>query len=218
MNGKSKREQRLALTKENIIEVAGNLFAKKGIANVAFDDLAKEAGYSRTTLYSHFTGKDDIINYIVLRTMSTVHEAMQKAIRQPVRSDQQFRYLCYELISLCEDKPFYYKSMLEFIDASPDGRAQNPVLEEIYQIGEKLNGDFARIINTGVEQGIFRDDLNVLPTGLILWSCLTALISLLQNKQNYIEQHMLSKQEFLDYGFNLILRTVLAYPVQERIY
>jgi hypothetical protein len=83
------------------------------------------------------------------------------------------------------------------------------LLEEIYQLGETLNEDFALIIHAGVKQGLFRDDLQVAPAGLILWSCLTTLISLALSKRAYIESTMLSAQEFFDYGFDLILRTVL---------
>jgi hypothetical protein len=115
----------------------------------------------------------------------------------------------FELMNLCEEKPFYYRTMLEYIDASPEGRAHNPVLDEVYHVGERLNDDFAQIVGLGVAQGVFRDDLNVAPTGLILWSCLTSLISLLHNKRKYIESEMLSAQEFYDYAFNLLLRTVL---------
>lgn len=206
---KRKHDTRTELTKENIIEVASGLFVERGITNVAFDDIAKAAGYSRTTVYAHFSGKEDIIHYIALRTMTQIHELMQKVIKQPVQADQQLKFVSYDLINICNDKPFYYKCMLEYLDASPEGRAKNPILEEIYQIGEKLNDGFACIIDAGVAQGIFRSDLSVLPTGLILWSCITSLISLLSNKQAYIESKMQSTQQFYDYGFNLILRTVL---------
>lgn len=209
MTEKRKRNQRTEFTKENIITVASGLFAEKGITNVAFDDIAKAAGYSRTTVYAHFSGKDDIVHYIALQTMTAIHEVMQKVMRQPVQADQQLRFLSYELINICNDKPFYYKCMLEQIDASSAGRAKNPILEEIYQIGEKLNEDFSCIISTGVGQGIFRSDLHVLPAGLILWSFITSLISLLHNKQEYIDHKIMSVPEFYDYGFSLLLRIVL---------
>lgn len=205
----SKREQRGDRTKENIVNIAGELFAARGITNVAIDDIAKAAGYSRTTVYSHFGSKDDIINYMVLRTMNIVLAAMHKVEKSTVQADQQFRLLCYELVALCDEMPFFYKCMLEYIDASLEGRQANPVLEEIYQRGEQLNEEFARIIASGVEQGIFRDDLNVVPTGLILSSCFTTLISIMQNKCRYIEAEMMSAPEFIDYGFNLILRSIL---------
>jgi AcrR family transcriptional regulator len=203
------RVRRAELTRENIAEAADHLFAERGIANVTFDDIAGAAGCSRTTVYAHFAGKDDIVNYIVLSSMGLVLKAMQKVMRQPARADRQLRFLGYELVNLCEERPFFYRYMLERIDASLEGRAENPALEEIYRMGERLNGDFARIIDAGVEQGVFRDDLAAAPTGLILWSCLTSLIGLLRNKREYIERDMLPAHEFFDYGFNLILRAVL---------
>lgn len=206
----SKVTQQLQLTKPDYIaEVAGQLFSDKGIAGVTFDDIAKAAGCSRTTVYAYFPGKDDIINHIALCAFRHIHKMMQKVIKQPVRADEQLRFLSYELISFCTDKPFYYNCMLEYIDASPEGRKLKPVLEDIYKLGEELNEAFARIITSGINQGIFREDLKVKPAGLILWSSLTALISLIKNKRDYIENEMLPTQDFLDYGFRLLLGSVM---------
>lgn len=195
--------------KDFIADISGRLISEKGISGVTYDDIAKAAGCSRTTVYAYFPCKDDIINYIALCAFRHISNIMQKVIKQPVRADEQLRLLSYELISLCDEKPFYYKCMLEHIDASPEGRKKNPILDEIYNLGEQLNKDFAQIIYLGVSQGIFRDDLKVKPAGLILWSFLATLISLLMNKRDYIESEMLSSQEFLDYGFWLLLRIVM---------
>lgn len=195
--------------KNYITETAGKLFIEKGTTAVTYEDIAKAAGCSRTTVYSYFAAKEDIINYIVLSAFSHIRMIMQKISKQPLRADEQLRLLSYELISFCEEKPFYYKCMLENIDASPEGRKKNPLLEDIYNLGEQLNEYFTGIITLGISQGIFREDLKSRPAGLILWSFLTSLVGLMRNKKDYIESDILPMQDFLEYGFRMLLRIVM---------
>jgi TetR/AcrR family transcriptional regulator, cholesterol catabolism regulator len=47
--------------RERIIEKAERLFFKYGIKSVTMDDIARELGISKKTIYQHFTDKDGIV-------------------------------------------------------------------------------------------------------------------------------------------------------------
>ncbi|SFB88579.1 TetR/AcrR family transcriptional regulator [Pseudoalteromonas denitrificans] len=48
------------LKREQIIEAATKLFIEQGYPNTSMDKIAKEAGVSKQTVYSHFTDKDTL--------------------------------------------------------------------------------------------------------------------------------------------------------------
>ena len=50
--------------KDNIVLKSRNLFLKYGIKSVAMDDIARELGISKKTLYQHFETKNDIIKTV----------------------------------------------------------------------------------------------------------------------------------------------------------
>ncbi len=47
--------------RERIVSTARDLFHRHGIRAVGIDTIAEVAGTNKTTLYRHFTSKDDLI-------------------------------------------------------------------------------------------------------------------------------------------------------------
>ena len=57
-------EKRKNNNKNEIVDAAERLFFSKGYDNSAMDEIAKEAGYTKRTLYSYFTSKEEIYEKI----------------------------------------------------------------------------------------------------------------------------------------------------------
>lgn len=53
--------------KNEILDVAEQLFAEKGFDNASTNDIIKQIGIARGTLYHHFSSKEDILDAIVER-------------------------------------------------------------------------------------------------------------------------------------------------------
>lgn len=51
------------MNKEQISSIAQKLFFEKGTKAVSIDDIAKELGMSKKTIYNFFTSKDEIVEY-----------------------------------------------------------------------------------------------------------------------------------------------------------
>src|SRR6266545_4652109 len=54
------RAERRAQTREELLEAAARVFARKGYAGASVDDIAEEAGFTVGALYSNFEGKQDL--------------------------------------------------------------------------------------------------------------------------------------------------------------
>jgi len=52
---------------DRLFEAALTCFARVGVAKTTLDDVAREAGCSRATLYRHFPGKQPLVNALVVR-------------------------------------------------------------------------------------------------------------------------------------------------------
>ncbi len=55
------RKQQKNYTRQRLLQVSRELFVKKGPQATGIEDIAKAAGTSRATVYTHFAGKQDII-------------------------------------------------------------------------------------------------------------------------------------------------------------
>ncbi|MBN2726540.1 TetR/AcrR family transcriptional regulator [Candidatus Mcinerneyibacteriota bacterium] len=60
-----KREWEFKMKKDLIADAAADLFLEKGVENVTLAEIASQVGYSKSSLYSYFKSRDDIISYLV---------------------------------------------------------------------------------------------------------------------------------------------------------
>ena len=62
------RRDREKLTRENeIIQAAENIFRLEGYENASMDDIAREAQFTKRTLYQYFPSKDDLFFAVLLK-------------------------------------------------------------------------------------------------------------------------------------------------------
>jgi AcrR family transcriptional regulator len=58
---RSRREERKAETRAELIAAAAKVFAQRGLHGASMQDIANEAGWSTGAIYWHFKGKDDLM-------------------------------------------------------------------------------------------------------------------------------------------------------------
>ena len=65
-------------TKERILEVSLELFAQSGYLGTSMSDIAHQLGITKSALYKHYTGKQEILNSIVEKMSKTDYEQAEK--------------------------------------------------------------------------------------------------------------------------------------------
>ena len=68
---------------EQIAEAALRLFARYGYKRTSMDDIAREAGVARATLYLHFKGKDDVFRAMLAGLGGRVETRCREALAMP---------------------------------------------------------------------------------------------------------------------------------------
>ena len=74
------RQESQEQTRQNLLDEAIKVFAKKGIAGTSLDEIAKRAGYSKGAVYSNFTSKDDLALTVLERQAEAQLEALKNLI------------------------------------------------------------------------------------------------------------------------------------------
>lgn len=67
---------------DRILEAAAGLFYESGIRGVGVDEVVAASGVSKSTLYTHFRTKDDLVAAYLARTDVTWLEQLQSAAQQ----------------------------------------------------------------------------------------------------------------------------------------
>ena len=78
----SKRKIQLADFNRTVILTTSNtLFLSRGIENTTMDVIAHETGFSKTTLYTYFENKKDILDHLILQGMEHFHQEVLRKVR-----------------------------------------------------------------------------------------------------------------------------------------
>lgn len=204
-----RKKEPQSVHRKNISAAAEQLFMAKGIENTSMNDIAGAAGYSKATLYVYFKNKEEIISFVVLESMKTLHRYLSEAFDNRNDAKTGFMKMCHALLKYQEEYPLYFKLVLDNINIDFESREFLPDEKETFLVGEAINELIATYFSTKIQSGELRPDIQVIPTLFACWGMISGVIQLAANKEAYIYQQMgLSKEEFLSIGFETLYRSL----------
>lgn len=206
-----RKKEPQSVHRKHIAVAAEQLFLKKGIENTSMNEIAKEAGYSKATLYVYFKNKEELIGFLVLESMQKLYEYISLALQQGEDILERYHRICHALLRYEEEYPFYFKMVLETIDIDFTSDHFLPEEKETFLIGEKINQLLIEFLKEGIAHGEIEPDLELSQTIFVFWGTMSGLIQLAANKEAYIMQQMgRSKEAFLSYGFDMLYQSITA--------
>ena len=136
----SKRKIQLADFNRTVILTTSNtLFLSRGIENTTMDVIAHETGFSKTTLYTYFENKKDILDHLILQGMEHFHQEVLKIANRQNSFRDFYRELCHALIALHETSIAYFPAITGQIANHEKITKNNKAFKSISMIGEQIN-------------------------------------------------------------------------------
>lgn len=88
---------------DTLLDGAMDQFARHGFAKTSMSDIASAAGISRTSLYKHFSTKEEVFQALSQRINANVFEAVMTALKQPGTSEQRLSNVIHARVSWVYD-------------------------------------------------------------------------------------------------------------------
>ena len=147
--------------REQLVSIAMKEIAKKGFEGLRFQEVAKEAGINNATLYYHFPTKEALIQGVVSHLMGELKRRRHRPKHLPATAREELHLEFEDVRQLLRSQP---KLFIVLAELSLRG-LRDAVINKM----EKRRDSFWRdhlsgIIGRGVEQGVFRQDVNVAAT------------------------------------------------------
>lgn len=156
-------------TRAKLVDVARQLFAKKGVEATTMNDIAVASKKGRRTLYTYFKSKDQIYMAVVESELKMLSDTMDKVAKKPTVPDEKI----LELITTHLDiiKMSVYRNGTLRADFFRDIWRVEAMRKYFDNNEIKL---FREVLREGKEQGLFDID-NVEITADILHYCIKGI-------------------------------------------
>lgn len=208
--GRRKKEPE-SVHREAIAAAAERLFLQLGTEAAKMDDIAREAGYSKATLYVYFASKEEIIAYLVSRSMRLLHQYITEAVSGVSAAREKYFNLCRALAEYQQQYPLYFQLALGRINVDFGNSSALPAEKELCETGEQINRTLSQYIEEGIRAGEFQPDIPVLQTVFLFWGSLSGLVQMASSKEAYFRTALdCSRQQFLEFGFERLYRLIAA--------
>ena len=139
--------------RDRIVAVAERVFLRSGFSRVLMDDLARELGMSKKTVYSHFASKEDLLRSVLAHRVSEVDEGLGAIVRAresfPAKLGHVARFLQGKI---AEVSPVFLEDIRRYAP-------------ECFRVVEEFRGRaiphyFGRLFDEGIRAGHVRRQVN----------------------------------------------------------
>jgi TetR/AcrR family transcriptional regulator len=131
----------LETTRDVILRVATQLFARMGYDRVTMRDISAGAGFTLPTIYHHFKDKENLYREVELANYGVVHERLLKALGKTGAPKARLRSFIGEMFDILNDDVVFRSLALRNM-LDPDGHHHaflvGETLQDVYELIEKL--------------------------------------------------------------------------------
>ena len=155
----------ISKTRQKLVDVARQLFAKNGIANTTMNDIAVASGKGRRTLYTYFSRKEDVYYAVIESELERLSDKLDEVAASKIRPQDKIIELIYTHLSMIKET------------VVRNGNLRAEFFRNIWMV-EKVRKAFdeeerrilTQVLNEGVEKGRFRIENVTLMADIIHYS------------------------------------------------
>ncbi|MBI3518736.1 MAG: TetR/AcrR family transcriptional regulator [Bacteroidetes bacterium] len=138
---------------EKILKTSLELFFKYGIKRVTMDDIAKELGMSKKTIYQFYKEKDDLVNQLCEIEMLKNEKKFEEVYTQSVDPIHEIMIISKNMREMMQNvNPVFFLDLQKF-----HPKAFNQIQQFKQNCAYK---DIVRNIKKGKEEGLYRPEID----------------------------------------------------------
>ncbi|GAB6989976.1 TetR/AcrR family transcriptional regulator [Paenibacillus pini] len=157
---------------EMILEAALKVIAENGFHGSQISKIAKEAGVADGTIYLYFKNKEDILISLFQERLGSLVALFNESVKDTNTADEALRKVCeIHFNELEQNVNLAYVTQIELRQSSLELRvAIGLVVKPYIQLIE-------HILEQGVEQQLYRKDLDIKLTRLLIFGALDEVVT-----------------------------------------
>ena len=93
----------ISKTRQKLVDVARQLFAKKGIENTTMNDIAVASGKGRRTLYTYFKNKEEVYYAVIAAELERLSDKLDEVAAKKIPPQDKIIELIYTHLSMIKE-------------------------------------------------------------------------------------------------------------------
>lgn len=201
------------IRKNDIIDAAQEVIFSKGYNQASMDEISKQAEFSKRTVYSYFSSKEEIYFEIMVRGYNLLNEQIQNMFNENPQKTalEKIKQMGLVIYKFNTQYPNYFEAIMSYENKEEDFDIQlsNSSRDNCYNLGEILFSYLKTTLEEGVKEGLIRDDIDVVNTSIYIWSSTIGLFDVLIKKKKYLENyHSRDTDTLLKNGLDMIIYSI----------
>jgi AcrR family transcriptional regulator len=98
------RRVRSERTRENILDAALQCYQEQGVNDTAMEDVARQAGVGRATLYRHFSNQDALLTEVMTRNIEQLQQIIASSLKGYTRPEEYFVEAALVIFRECHER------------------------------------------------------------------------------------------------------------------
>ena len=198
----SKRELNKTQKRASLMDSAEKLFVQNGFENTSIDEVAKEAGLTKRTLYQYFESKEDLFYAVVLKGAKLLFSDYEKAMDSGNSTLEKIRLGNRVHLQFYMDHKGMFR-LLNYMPANRKSSESSPHYRELKVLDEIRMKHYMKLVDKARADGSINSGLD---TKKAVFFAFFSAFSLLYtvSSLNMWDLLELDEKEFLNFSFDLV--------------
>jgi len=200
----TRKEREKQQRKAGIVDAGEKIFNKHGFEGASMDAIAKEAEFTKRTVYQYFPNKEDLFFAVVARSYSKLRRYLENAASGGKTGKEKLRLCLDGYRKFYNDDPgrFFLMNQVGYVRKSAE------ITENFMGWTDSVQSLFIqneKYVSEGIEDGSLKNLTDRRLTGSVTTFMLTSLFNFFsQTGENFIGHLGVDKESFLDECLNVI--------------
>ncbi len=143
-------------SREKILDVAEELFARRGFAGTGMREVAGRAGLGKSSLFHHFRSKAELYYEVLGRVLGRIQERLDAGLRRGTDPLERVQGWMEALVDALAEHPTSARLLLRGLFENHDFARALPEAERAERVLGRILQQVHRLLAEGVAAGVFR--------------------------------------------------------------
>ncbi|HPF19624.1 MAG TPA: TetR/AcrR family transcriptional regulator [Bacillota bacterium] len=175
-----------------ILDAVERIYEKGSFESVTMDEIAKEAEFTKQTLYAYFKGKEEIMASIYVRAANNINQMIKSKLdeKELMSGYEKLDLMRIVFTEVAETKPFYTK-MISIYQLKDLSEFKNlGIYDEIVTKNANLTRYMSDCIEKGIQDGSIDKNTDVQSGVLFLKALILGAASMAIYNEQYMRQEL----------------------------